>query len=250
MANAKGQPKEHRKVADDGTPVPPVAAVAATPSASSGGGSGDWDVYLGRGSYNSWRPGNIRLHNLVDRFRSQYDGAINRKTKTRIIQEIYDEISSRGRFLVKDDNTERYSMVDEALAKKKIGHTFRDMRRKLRRSGSQEDEKTNNASSSSLGRTVAVNEAKVPANDEKTMEVAPPIRSDVNPLPREPPLPPPPPQPDPPPPPQAHPLAPIIDDTVPKERVVEEEDVQSSSSSIFSDHELLSVLGLPSEYTD
>lgn len=231
------------------TQLPRTAVAAATPLASDDGVV-DWDVYLGRGSYNSWRPGNSRLHALVDKNKSLYDGATNRRTKSRIIQQIYNEISSQGRFLIKDDKTEEYSEVDEKFAKKKIGHAFRDMRRKLRHSGSKDREEANSRSPSSSGNTLGYDDTKVPANNEQTMEAVHPIQPDMNPF--ESPLTSRPPQAHPTSRIKAQPPATISDGATSQGKVDEKDEVESSSSSssIFSDQALLSVLGTPSEYTD
>lgn len=204
----------------------------------------NWDVYLGRGSYNAWRPGNAKLHRLVGRFMKEYDGAVNRKTKTSIIQNIYDEISSQGRFLFKDKETKQYQEVSEDFAKKKIGHAFRDKRRKCRQT-STKAQKEAKASDTTLDE---VEGSRPPPNEAAPLKL-PPIPQGRNP--------PPPPAVHPPPPPPAMP------DQVPhpypsvaasrRERTEEEgegEGNTSSSSSMFSDGELLSVLGTQNEYRD
>eukprot|EP00977_Amphora_coffeiformis_P013741 scaffold3667_cov180-Amphora_coffeaeformis.AAC.2 len=86
------------------------------------------DVILGRGSAHAWRPGNSFLHNLVDHFQAQYHGSSDRKTKANIINIIYGNMKESGRFLRKIRGTDYYEEVPEKTVREKIAHTLRDRR--------------------------------------------------------------------------------------------------------------------------
>lgn len=203
---------------------------------------GHWDVILGRGSYNSWRPGHARLHVLVDRFMSQYNSAANRMIKTRIIQDIYDDLKSRGRFMAKDPDTGKYNPVSEQFAKRKIAHAFRDRRRKdrlqstpkvqgvARRSSQSTSEEENDDEEQEEDSKMPANEMPEPAHPEPPPHGDPPSPQDPQPAP----------QPD------------SSDESAPAQgqQQVEGTGSPSSGSSLFSDQDLLSVLGTPSEYNN
>ena len=226
-------------------PVAPANRRTSTRASGSDFRIGDWDVYLGRGSYNAWRPGNARLHALVDRFMSQYDAASGRKTKTSIIQKIYDEISSQGRFLGKDEDTGQYQAVDEAFAKKKIGHAFRDRRRKGRQEAAKAAAKNSTLSVATSDEEEEEKEehSKMPASENATGEPPAPLPPNIPPSRR-------------PPPPLASTRPNITSVAAASQALAAQQEVAqdqkdddaSSSSSIFSDEELLSVLGTPGEY--
>ena len=89
------------------------------------------DVVLGQGSAQSWRPGNVRFHDLLDDFTPRYQNAGSKKAKRRIIQEIYDHVSASGRFLEKVGATDRYVEIDEDDAKVKIGYGIRYRKKRM-----------------------------------------------------------------------------------------------------------------------
>lgn len=83
------------------------------------------DIILGRGVLNAGHPGNVRFYKIIDQYIHVYDGASTRKEKTKIIQTVYDILTSLGRF-VKDDAASAACVVVEAsVAKKKISHAIR-----------------------------------------------------------------------------------------------------------------------------
>jgi hypothetical protein len=102
---------------------------------------GAHDVILGRGSANAWRPGNQRLHLLVDRYQHDYLTAPHRKKKSKIIQTIYTDMLATGRFLNQGQGLQAGTFTDESeeRAKTKIGNMFRDRRRKAKELHSEDE---------------------------------------------------------------------------------------------------------------
>lgn len=102
---------------------------------------GAHDVILGRGSANAWRPGNQRLHRLVDRYQHDYLTAPHRKKKSKIIQTIYTDMLATGRFLNQGQGLQAGTFTDESeeRAKTKIGNMFRDRRRKAKELHSEDE---------------------------------------------------------------------------------------------------------------
>lgn len=85
------------------------------------------DVLLGRGRPCYHHPGNIRLRNLIEVWSQDYDVA-SLTEKQRITGEIIHSIHElTGRFL-KDDGF-GWVEVDDIVAKKKVAHAFRTLRR-------------------------------------------------------------------------------------------------------------------------
>ena len=185
----------------------------------------DWDVVLGRGSYNTWRPGNARLLSLVDEFMTAYDNAADRKSKTKIIQTIYDDLTSRGRFLGRGKSKDEYHEVSENFAKKKISHTFRDRRRKERQSTSvsMEEELIKNQQS------------PAPSDDEKppAIALAKIARQSRTNSVRDG---------------RTHADSSVVTNNIENKKEDDEKSIASSGSSLFTDEELLSVSGRRTDY--
>ena len=78
----------------------------------------DTDVVLGRGNAHTWRQGNTTFHECCDEHAQTYHAdTTTKKMKGRIIQEIYNRITSTGRFLIRHDDTDNYLEVGESEAK-------------------------------------------------------------------------------------------------------------------------------------
>ena len=84
------------------------------------------DILLGRGQPRYLHPGNIRLRNLIELRRQEYDNATS-AVKRRITNEIIHAIQERtGRFLRNDGLC--WVEVDDAVTKKKVAQAFRTLR--------------------------------------------------------------------------------------------------------------------------
>ena len=88
------------------------------------------DIILGRGSAHSWRPSHCHLHKLVDYYQAMYHGSSNRKAKAKVVNVIYENLKGVGRFLRKIPGMDAYEEVPEKTAREKIAHTLRDRRQK------------------------------------------------------------------------------------------------------------------------
>lgn len=71
--------------------------------------------------------GNKRLRVLASNFLSQYSEANEKKTKTRVVNDIIDSIKSAGGSFVKKETNGRWSHVSEQAIREKIGYVFRDL---------------------------------------------------------------------------------------------------------------------------
>lgn len=100
----------------------PVRCIVETPSPG--------DVLFGRGKVKE-HPGNIRLHQLIEKRRSRYEVA-EKWEKTVIAEEIVAIIKEcSGRFLRPTVNGEGWLEVDKEIAREKVSHTFRSRRPKI-----------------------------------------------------------------------------------------------------------------------
>lgn len=100
----------------------PVRLVVETPSPG--------DVLFGRGKVKE-HPGNIRLHQLIEKRRSRYEVA-EKWEKTVIAEEIVAIIKEcSGRFLRPTVDGEGWLEVDKEIAREKVSHTFRSLRPKV-----------------------------------------------------------------------------------------------------------------------
>lgn len=86
---------------------------------------GHLDILLGRGRRCQEHIGNMRLRNLVEDCKPEYDQA-SRKEKTLISQEIVDNVKNNSHHFLKDEN-EGWVEVDDNVARLKVSHTFRDV---------------------------------------------------------------------------------------------------------------------------
>ena len=89
----------------------------------------DVDVLLGRGAGCWNHPGNRKFRGVVHKHLSSYDNAKLRVEKTHIVSVILDEVRANGgRFLKRNQLTEKWRVVDQRVANEKIGHAIRDKR--------------------------------------------------------------------------------------------------------------------------
>lgn len=97
------------------------------------------DVILGRGSAHAWRPANVAFHRLLDQYAPRYYAETStKKLKTSMIQEIYQQMAARGRFLTKAEATadddgnasEGFVSLRESDAKARISDAMRYRQRR------------------------------------------------------------------------------------------------------------------------
>ena len=141
--------------------------------------------------------------------------------------------------MAKDRGTNQYHPVSERFAKRKIAHAFRDRRRKDVRKGAHEVASSNHYSSPSASENEEKKDSKLPANempeeesnqDEVSQQTS--RHATQNELQ------------------QGHQQE-VRGESIPVQQQVASAATKgspSSDSSLFSDQDLLSVLGSPSEY--
>ncbi|CAJ1960048.1 unnamed protein product [Cylindrotheca closterium] len=122
----KGQPNviENIDTSSDSEKSPPARKIYSSPSPG--------DVLFGRGKVKE-HPGNVRLHQLIEKRRSRYEVA-EKWEKTVIAEEIVAIIKEcSGRFLRPTVNSDGWVEVDKEIAREKVSHTFRSRRPKLQK---------------------------------------------------------------------------------------------------------------------
>eukprot|EP00980_Cylindrotheca_fusiformis_P018299 scaffold5966_cov118-Cylindrotheca_fusiformis.AAC.24 len=83
------------------------------------------DVVFGRGRGHQKHPGNIRMREIVEKYKTRYH-SLNRKGKRKLAIAVHEEISEGGiRFLKKLNNEEIWVIVDFPIAMQKVAHTLR-----------------------------------------------------------------------------------------------------------------------------
>ena len=83
------------------------------------------DVILGRGKPYQDHPGNLKLANYIEEYRSAYVQA-DRLEKTCISWKIVQHVKSlNGRFLKMDEESEYWVQVSDEVAREKVSHGFR-----------------------------------------------------------------------------------------------------------------------------
>ena len=87
------------------------------------------DIILGRGVLHASHPGNIRFYAVIDEHLPEYNAATTRTKKTRIVQRIYDILTSLGRFVKEHPPSSACVVIDADTAKKKISHAIRYRRK-------------------------------------------------------------------------------------------------------------------------
>ena len=93
------------------------------------------DIILGRGVLHAGHAGNRRFYAVIDQYIPMYNAAKTRTEKTRVVQIIYDVLTSVGRFVKEDPPSAACVVIDADAAKKKISHAIR-YRRKPERAAS------------------------------------------------------------------------------------------------------------------
>jgi len=87
-----------------------------------------YTVIVGRGKVPKQNLGNKRLRILASNLLSQYSEATDKRTKTRVVNEIVMSIKhANGLFVKKDKGDGRWYQVDDSVAREKIGYVFRDL---------------------------------------------------------------------------------------------------------------------------
>eukprot|EP00980_Cylindrotheca_fusiformis_P018303 scaffold5966_cov118-Cylindrotheca_fusiformis.AAC.28 len=83
------------------------------------------DVVFGRGRGLQKHPGNVRMREIVEKYKTRYH-SLNRKGKRKLAIAVHKEISEGGiRFLKKLDNEEIWVIVERLIAIQKVTHTLR-----------------------------------------------------------------------------------------------------------------------------
>ena len=87
------------------------------------------DVLFGRGSVNQEHVGNIRFRAFITEMKPKYDRA-ERDERGKMATYIVETIkSTSGRFLREDRQRNCWAEVDDVVARNKVTHAFRNMRR-------------------------------------------------------------------------------------------------------------------------
>lgn len=85
----------------------------------------DMDIILGRGVLHANHPGNQRFYAIIDKYLPLYDAATSRADKTKVVQTIFETITSVGRFVKDDAESAACIVIETKKAKKKISHAIR-----------------------------------------------------------------------------------------------------------------------------
>lgn len=89
------------------------------------------DIIVGsRGTHHSG-PGNDKFNRIIDSFIPKYNRASTKADKGKIFLEIFETVSSFGRFLCHDPKTGLHHEVGEYAAKEKISHALRYRRKRM-----------------------------------------------------------------------------------------------------------------------
>ena len=121
--DAKEDDRANTQTSEQGQSATAHAAAAATSLEPN-------DVILGRGFRFAWHGGNNAFQALVQSYIPLYDAAKRKTDKSQIVQRIYDKVTTRGRFVKKDETTGLYFSVEEHIAKEKIGQAIRYKKRR------------------------------------------------------------------------------------------------------------------------
>ena len=120
--SANRETEEAKRSSADGVPSCREPGIVSSPEPK--------DVILGRGFRYAWHSGNNEFQALVRKNIQRYDEAKRKIDKSRIVQEIYERVIKKGRFLKKDESTGFYEVVEEHVAKEKISQAIRYKRRR------------------------------------------------------------------------------------------------------------------------
>lgn len=84
-----------------------------------------YDVVFGRGRGHQNHPGNLRMRNIVEKYKAQYH-SLKRQEKREMVGAVYKEIIEDGaKFLKKVDDEDAWVKVDVPVALQKVSHTLR-----------------------------------------------------------------------------------------------------------------------------
>ncbi|CAB9512994.1 expressed unknown protein [Seminavis robusta] len=87
----------------------------------------DADVLCGRGKSSFNHPGNKRFRDLITSSIQEYDRADSRLEKSLVVHSIVEGIRSvGGRFLKTDQDTGKWTELDDRACREKVGHAIRD----------------------------------------------------------------------------------------------------------------------------
>jgi hypothetical protein len=86
-----------------------------------------YTVIIGKGKIPKQNLGNKRLRVLASNFLTQYSEANEKRTKTRVVNEIIGSIRSAGGCFVKQEKNGRWFKVTDQAVREKIGYVFRDL---------------------------------------------------------------------------------------------------------------------------
>ena len=99
---------------------------------------------MGRGNQFSTHPGNIRFYSVIDQFVDAYFDAKTKFEKSRVVQQVFQELSTSARFLRRDPSSKKFFVITDTDARQKISHAIR-----YRRQNSNSSSNSNNSRSSS-----------------------------------------------------------------------------------------------------
>eukprot|EP00980_Cylindrotheca_fusiformis_P010364 scaffold2299_cov131-Cylindrotheca_fusiformis.AAC.51 len=104
------------------------------------------DVVFGRGRKHQMHPGNIRMREIVEKYKTRYH-SLNRRGKRKLAIAVHKKISSGGiRFLKKLDDEQAWVIVDGPIAIQKVTHTLRCRKSVLKQLAKEDAERSAAAS--------------------------------------------------------------------------------------------------------
>jgi hypothetical protein len=84
-----------------------------------------YDIVFGRGRGYQNHPGNLRMREIIDKYKTQYH-SLKRQEKREMVEGVYNEIVEDGaRFLKKLEDEDTWVKVDVPVALQKVSHTLR-----------------------------------------------------------------------------------------------------------------------------
>lgn len=86
-----------------------------------------YTVIIGKGKAPKENLGNKRLRVLASNFLTQYSDASDKRTKTRVVNEIIGSIKSAGGSFVRKDKQDNWFQASDQAVREKIGYVFRDL---------------------------------------------------------------------------------------------------------------------------
>lgn len=80
---------------------------------------------MGRGNQFSTHPGNVRFYMVLDQHTAAYYSSKTKFEKTRVVQEVFKILSGEGRFLRMESTSRNFFHISDADARQKISHAIR-----------------------------------------------------------------------------------------------------------------------------